>query len=170
MVDETDDNLVSHNLIKAFLSFRRMGMNNGRAFELQGTKSPSGLRHSEVMILFAIKEIEDDYPDGISVSDLSNYLNVKPPTITPMLSSLEEKKMLKRIMDTDDRRVMRIFLEEAGNSLVEKSTLHFVDHLKGLVDYLGEEKSNTLAELMNEMYEYFSKAQKNEKGKCPNQP
>jgi len=166
LFDGIDENMTSQNLIKAFLKFRRMGISNGKAFTTPEIKMPNGLRHSEIMILFAIKEVENNYPDGISVSDLSSYLNVKPPTITPMLSSLEEKNMLERVMDADDRRIMRVSLKDAGSKFADECAQHIVSHIQGLVDYLGAEKSNSLADLMNEVYEYFSQIPKHEKGDC----
>lgn len=154
MAYESDENITSNNLIRAFLKFRRMGINKGGK-GLPESTLPNGLRHSEIVLLFTIKDMERNFPEGISVSDISNRLCVKPPTITPMISNLEKRNMLQRSMDPNDRRIVRITLKEEGNQFIENGSRHFITHIQGLVDYLGEEKSNTLAELMNEVYEYF---------------
>jgi DNA-binding MarR family transcriptional regulator len=154
MFNESNEHITSNNLIKAFLKFRRMGISKGGK-GLPESTLPNGLRHSEVMMLFAIKEMERDCPEGISVSDLSSHLCVKPPTITPMISNLENKNMLERSMDPNDRRIVRIKLKEGGNKFIETGSQHFITYIQGLVDYLGDEKSNTLADLMNEVYDYF---------------
>lgn len=152
--DESDEHITSNNLIRAFLKFRRMGISKGGKGLLK-TTMPNGLRQSEIMLLFSIKEMDRDFPGGISVSDISNRLRVKPPTITPMIGNLEKRNMLQRSMDPNDRRVVRIKLTDSGNEFAENSSRRFIGHIQGLVDYLGEEKSNTLAGLMNEVYEYF---------------
>ena len=155
MACDEDLDETAKKLIKAFMQFRRMRIDENKTGSFGDTHA-GGLKHSEIMVLFAIKEIENEHPDGISVSDLSTQLGVKPPTITPMITSLEQKNMLARTMDANDRRIIRIKLKDDGNKFTAKAALHLIERIKGLVNYLGENKSNQLAELINETFEYIS--------------
>jgi DNA-binding MarR family transcriptional regulator len=101
-------------------------------------------------------DVEKDYPNGISVSDISSFLCVKPPSITPVIASLEQKNMLERSMDTNDRRIIRIRLKDAGRKFIEENKQQMVSRIKGLVEHLGEEKSTNLADLINESFMFIS--------------
>jgi DNA-binding MarR family transcriptional regulator len=156
MPEKTKTDIISENLIRAFVQFRRLKVDNGDTVHEQFGPLHHGLKHSEIMLLFELKNVEKDYPSGISVSDISSFLCVKPPSITPLISSLEQKNMLERTMDPNDRRIIRIRLREAGNKFIEENKQHLVSRIKGLVEFLGEGKSTTLADLINEAYSYMS--------------
>lgn len=143
----------SKDLIRAFMQFRRIKMNEGEGFKPH--QCGGSLKHSEIMLLFAIKDTEKDYPAGVSVSDLSGHMRVKPPSITPIIGSLEKQQMLERSMDPDDRRIIRIRLKDEGNRVIEAKKRLLLNRIKGLVEHLGVEKSSLLAELINETYRYF---------------
>lgn len=141
MTEKSRTDMISENLIRAFIQFRRLRVDEGNPEQSHFNKCHRGLKHSEVMLLFELKEVEDRYPDGVSVSDISNCLKVKPPSITPIISSLEQKEMLERSMDPNDRRIIRLRLKEKGNQFVDANRQHMVSRVYGLVEYLGEEKS-----------------------------
>jgi DNA-binding MarR family transcriptional regulator len=144
---------VSENLIKAFVQFRRLKMDEGSS---DPNHTHHCLKHSEIMLLHEIKEAEDKYPDGISISDISRTLRVKPPSITSIITGLEQKNMVERTMDINDRRIIRVKITEEGNQFVEKNRQHMIEKVKGLVDYLGTEKSAALASLIDEVFTYVS--------------
>jgi DNA-binding MarR family transcriptional regulator len=155
MSEKSKTEIISENLIKAFVQFKKIHVNEiNTTFDQDQLQHC--LKHSEVMLLFELKEIENDYPNGVSVSVISDNLRVKSPSITPIITSLEQKNMLERIMDINDRRIIRVKLKEAGNKLIEESKLHMILGIKGLVEYLGDEKSETLANLINESFIFIS--------------
>ncbi|OES43475.1 MarR family winged helix-turn-helix transcriptional regulator [Domibacillus iocasae] len=55
--------------------------------------------------------------DGRTQQELSEQLEKDKTNITRMLSSLEQKGFIKRIIETCDRRSTRIFLTEEGKAL-----------------------------------------------------
>jgi DNA-binding MarR family transcriptional regulator len=162
-LDDNIEDLYAQRLIKAFVQFKRIRLEENENEFSNGEFEKFPLKHSEVMILFAIKETENDYPDGINVSDLSTFVRVKPPSITPAITTLEKSDMILRFTDPTDRRIIRLKLTTKGNALVVKHMDHFVAHIKGLVTYLGPEKSTTLADLMNEVYNFISTNTKQKK-------
>ncbi|MCP3763435.1 MarR family transcriptional regulator [Domibacillus sp. A3M-37] len=55
--------------------------------------------------------------DGRNQQELSEQLEKDKTNITRMLSSLEQKGFVKRVIETYDRRSTRIFLTEEGKAL-----------------------------------------------------
>ncbi|MGG3123084.1 MarR family transcriptional regulator [Priestia megaterium] len=58
--------------------------------------------------------------DGITQKELSNRTSKNAPTVTRMVTSLEEKGFLTRTLDALDRRHYRIFLTDKGKELEGK--------------------------------------------------
>lgn len=134
----------------AFIRLRRM-----HRYE----KSPvEGVRRSEVMTLMRIRELSDE--NGAKVSDISHSLRVSPPTVTQVINALEKNGLIKREIDSSDRRSIRVILTEQGEDVRKKAIGTFRAKFSGLVDILGEEKSMTLVELLNESIEYLKEEEK----------
>lgn len=57
--------------------------------------------------------------DGLSVSELGERLDLDSGTLTPLLKRLEAAGFLRRIRGSDDERVVRVHLTEAGRALAE---------------------------------------------------
>lgn len=156
MKDE-DNTAARDGIVRAFSEFRRLGMHKGRFLGHNERRRPGSLRHSEAMLLFAMMEVADRYPEGISVTALSDYLCVRPPTITPLLAVLEHKGMLERRMDLRDRRIIRIRLLDEGKRWLEEKAQLLNEQAQELVNYLGEEKSLQFAELLGEVCTFLDR-------------
>jgi DNA-binding MarR family transcriptional regulator len=113
------------------------------------------MTHSEMHLLSTIGRITNETGAGPKVSDISHLLNVAPPTITQQLNALESRGLVERQMDTGDRRVIRVTLTPSGHAIILKAREAFIAALTGLVEYLGEEDSNRLADLLQKAYTYF---------------
>lgn len=136
---------ITGEVMEAFIRLRRMHRQK---------KSPvEGMKHSEVMTLFRIKELSGE--NGVKVSDLSNSLKVKPPTVSQMIDSLEAEGLVTRTMDSSDKRLVLISLTKQGEDVFKKAINSFFVKFSGLVDTLGEEKSMVLAELLNVSIKYL---------------
>lgn len=114
----------------------------------------SRLKHSEKMLLFVIQSVMEEHPCGVSVSDLSRLLHVKPPSITTPLNHLEEKKLVVRIQDSNDRRIVRVQITEKGCTLFDQMKTVFFERTRGLLEYLGEKKAKEYLLLTEEVLQY----------------
>lgn len=138
---------LARNLVEAFLRFKRINWK----------QSPvAGLRPSEIMVLYCIKRKLAVEAEGIRISDISNTLRVTPPTITQLMNDLEAKGYVDRGMDKEDRRAVRVRLTARGEQKIEEAAQAFLHLFAGLVEYLGEEDSKLLAELLSRVFVYFS--------------
>lgn len=146
--ENKSENKSAQRLLEAFSRFRRLGWR----------QTPiEGVSHSEFMIINIIKRTSAETGTGMRVSEISNILQVAPPTITQQLNNLESRDYIARQIDKEDRRVIRVSLTPSGLVLVEKAHNDFIASITGLVDYLGEQDSNHLSDLLAKVYDYFEK-------------
>ncbi|ASA26533.1 hypothetical protein B9T62_29875 [Paenibacillus donghaensis] len=116
--------------------------------------SVEGHKPSELTLLICIAKRNAPDKEGLKVSEISRFLDLTPPTITQLINSLEAKGMVERQADPSDRRVVRIKLTEQGKVVTRQAKHHMDTTLNRLVEYLGEEESNMLAELLLRVHEF----------------
>jgi DNA-binding MarR family transcriptional regulator len=59
--------------------------------------------------------------DGISVRELGDRLGLDSATLTPLLSRLESRGLVKRQRDAEDARVVRLYLSPEGRAMKSKA-------------------------------------------------
>ncbi len=58
--------------------------------------------------------------DGISQGEISQSHEIDPSRITRMAKSLESEGLIRRERDTEDNRVVRMYLTDEGRKMLEK--------------------------------------------------
>lgn len=58
--------------------------------------------------------------DGLSQKEIGKELNIKPSTVTVMIKRMEKAGLVKRVQDTKDLRVTKVYLEQKGIDLKEE--------------------------------------------------
>lgn len=119
-------------------------------------RSIEGYKPSEIRMLLCIQKGIQHAPFEMKVSDISKLLQVTAPTVTQLIKGLEAEGLVERNIASTDRRAVGIKLTARGEMITQKAHEDFVTILNGLVDYLGEEQSNQLVELLNSASTYFS--------------
>jgi DNA-binding MarR family transcriptional regulator len=71
-----------------------------------------GLYGGQQFVLMALWEKE-----GITHSELAEQLHVRPATITNALKRMERAGFVERRQDTEDQRVSRVYLTDAGRDI-----------------------------------------------------
>jgi DNA-binding MarR family transcriptional regulator len=73
---------------------------------------------------------------ALTLGDLAAMEKVQPPTMTPIVARLESEGLVRREVDSSDRRVARITLTREGKHLLERSrsrkTAYLARHLRAL--------------------------------------
>ncbi len=151
-------------LSKAFLQFRYFYHYQKRACR-EGPGGCPGIRPGDIMMLFSIWALQRKQGHTVTATDLSRSMGIKTPSVNVVLASLEKAGMITRTIDAEDRRFMRIELSIQGENCVKHWHSHYAEHMRGLVAYLGIEKSDCLAELMNDIYCYLRTTEQEEKAK-----
>jgi DNA-binding MarR family transcriptional regulator len=117
--------------------------------------SVAGCTASEIRVLFCIYRGILSQSSEVKVSVISKLLNVTAPSITQLLKGLETKGLIERDPDPTDRRSAHITLTTRGEQVVRQAIDHFTASIHGLIEYLGEEQSEQLADLLTQAMRYF---------------
>jgi|SRR5271157_2363629 len=118
--------------------------------------SIDGLTRSEYELLVMLVMNLDNDKKALTVTEISNLLQITPAGVTHLINPLEVTGYIERLQDPDDRRIVRIGITEQGTHVAEALILEVQEQLIGLVDYLGEEDSKTLISLMARAIEFFA--------------
>ncbi len=124
-------------------------------------RSIAGCKPSEIRVLFCIGRNDQPDTSEIKVSEISKSLHVTSPTVTQLLKSLEANGLVERRLDLADRRSVGVSLTEKGKYVRLEARKMFATSFKGLVDYLGENESEQLAELLFKAFSYFDDGENN---------
>jgi DNA-binding MarR family transcriptional regulator len=143
---ERTNNPTEQKLFRAFMQFKKAGWHQ---------RSIEGCTPSEIRVMFCIKKgVKPDTHD-MKVSEISKHLHVTAPTITQLLKGLEAQGLIERRVDPSDRRAVGIQLTQKGERVTHKAEEAFSTTFHGLIEYLGEEQSNQLADLLSQVSRYF---------------
>jgi DNA-binding MarR family transcriptional regulator len=134
-------------LLNAFFQFRKVSIQH---------KHELGCTPSELRVLFCVHHGRKPGAPDLKVSDISRILHVAPPTVTQLLNSLEERGLVERHVDANDRRVVGIRLTEKAEQVHRQARKAYFATIHELVDYLGEAESNQLAELLGKVYRFYA--------------
>jgi len=119
-------------------------------------RTVAGCKPSEIKVLMCIKKgIKPDNAE-IKVSEISRMMHVTSPTITQLIKGLEANGLIERHNDLSDRRMVGIRLTEQGEKVTQQAIEAFTASISGLIEYLGEEESNQLADLMYKVFSYYN--------------
>ncbi|HPE88013.1 MAG TPA: MarR family transcriptional regulator [Spirochaetia bacterium] len=93
---------------------------------------------------------------GMRVGDLAAWLSVKPPTVTKAVDALAARGLVERYADEADRRAIRVRLSPEGRKLAGSFREQALGEIRGLVEYLGDEESATLARLLTRAADFMN--------------
>src|SRR5689334_18016087 len=130
----------AHKLLEALKRFNRVAWRE---------RSYMGFKPSDIRVLFCVQR------GDMKVSEISKRMQVTSPTITQTLNSLEANGLVERHIDPTDRRAVRVQITPKGEVVSQKAGEALLASFNGLIEYLGEERSNELAELLTDAYVYF---------------
>jgi DNA-binding MarR family transcriptional regulator len=103
-----------------------------------------GLCRGQPPVLFALNE-----KDGMSNSEMAEFLEITPATLTNKVKRMEKAQLVIRRRDSQDERVSRVYLTEKGKGLLDD--LHAV--MKDIEDVLLEGFSESQAQDFKENLE-----------------
>jgi DNA-binding MarR family transcriptional regulator len=115
------------------------------------------LSRSEYELLLMLRmNLEAEKP-AISVSEISNLLQVTPAGVTHLINPLEEKGFVQRLAaDRSDRRVVRVGLTAKGTETADAMLTIIQEQLSGLINHLGAEDGEAFMRLLSRAVEYLS--------------
>lgn len=88
---------------------------------------------------------------GVYVSTIAEHLKVTPSAISRMLKGLEEKELIIRKINKNDRRNTYVTLTEKGELVMKKVESEMNEITQNVILAMGEEDSKTLIVLFNKL-------------------
>ena len=110
---------------------------------LRGTGCPS-LLHLEA--LRYIKEKGKPL-----MRDLAKSFSITPPAATLLVDSMVKDRLIKRIVDVKDRRIVRVALTPHGKSIIERGMEHRTDVMKEIFSALTQEERSQLITILKKL-------------------
>jgi DNA-binding MarR family transcriptional regulator len=118
--------------------------------------SIDGLTRSEYELLVMLVMHLGEDKTALSVTELSDMLQITPAGVTHLVNPLELAGYIKRLPAPNDRRIVLIGLTGKGTHVAEALLGEVQEQLIGLINYLGKEDSKTLILLMSRSIEFFA--------------
>ena len=96
-----------------------------------------------------------DMENGASAGELGKKLHVVPGRIADILNRLEQKELIVRERNEDDRRVVNAKITEKGRQVSIEKRAEIHNDYKGLFKILGEDDVRELIRLLKIVLSYY---------------
>lgn len=94
----------------------------------------SGLTSPQLLIM-----LEIDKASGVNSSQVAKSVNLSAATVTNILDRLENKDLVSRVRDTQDKRKVGLYLTDNGKTLLLKAPQalqeHFIENFSNLAQW-----------------------------------
>jgi len=111
----------------------------------------SGLTSPQLLIMLEIEKAS-----GINSSQVAKNVNLSPATVTNILDRLENKVLISRLRNTQDKRKVSLYLTDDGKALLLKAPQalqeHFINNFANLAQWEQSQLLSSmerLAEMMD---------------------
>lgn len=82
---------------------------------------PLGITYPQYLVLLVLWQNEESQHEAMSVSQLTEALQLDTGTVTPLLKRMESKSLLLRQRNAEDERIVMISLTQQGRLLREQA-------------------------------------------------
>ena len=108
--------------------------------------SETGLYAGQDGVILALSRM-----DGMTTGQLAQALGVKPPTMTRTVTRMEAQGFLKRMEDSGDGRLSKVFLTETGRAAVAEISASVLTCDRQAVAGLSGKEVETLIRLLKQV-------------------
>lgn len=106
---------------------------------------PKGLSPTQYNVLRILRGAE---PDGLACREIAERMITRDPDITRLLDRLEDRALVARSRDREDRRVITTRITEKGLRLLRELDRPIAALHADQLGHLGEEKLRSLIDLL----------------------
>ncbi|MFB6467937.1 MarR family winged helix-turn-helix transcriptional regulator [Cytobacillus sp. Hz8] len=94
---------------------------------------------------------------GMTIGELSNKMYLACSTTTDLIDRMEKTNLVKRVKDSNDRRVVRIHLLEKGEKIINEVIRKRQKYLQQLLANYSNEEVKILQNNMQKLHQEMSK-------------
>lgn len=135
--------------------FNVMPLLRKRLLHMDVIQSEHGIPLSHVQVLSMLNET-----GSMSVSEISHRLGIAKPNITPLVDRLIEEKLVDRIRDTQDRRVVNVVILEAGREKLAAIRATIGEQVQEWAQSISAADFRELADALSSLTRILSNVQK----------
>lgn len=92
--------------------------------------------------------------DNVTAGILNEQLHVVPGRMTDILKSLENKGLIRRYKDDEDKRRVNVCITDAGRTEAEEKRKYIADEYEGLFKILSKDDTEELIRLLKIVLSY----------------
>lgn len=140
-------------LKKLIHQFRHIGRYHGQL--LDRATSKEGIYKTQFMVL-----AEVFHHPGISQKDLSEHMDISPPSLTGTVKRLEEMGYIRREEDEKDNRMKLIYMTPEGERRLKGTWKRFIEVDAKMFDDFSEQEMQMLQDFFDRMFKNLEKADK----------
>ena len=93
--------------------------------------------------------------DGASPAELCELMDVRPSSMSELLSKMEENGLVSRVTDETDRRATKVWLSESGKEATERMEAKFRAENEKLAACFSAEEAEQFRALCEKLSEYL---------------
>lgn len=128
---------------------------------IRGNRILSELSFNEIMVCGLLQRQRDSGTSPLTATELCARTNLLKSQINHILTSLEGRGLIRRVRSIGDKRVIRIYLTEAGRELYEAEHARVLEILNQVYLELGQEKTRELTQLISRATDVVDDYQRN---------
>jgi len=128
---------------------------------IRGNRILSELSFNEIMVCGLLQRQRDSGTSPLTATELCARTNLLKSQINHILTSLEGRGLIRRVRSIGDKRVIRIYLTEAGRELYEAEHARVMEILNQVYLELGQEKTRELTQLISRATDVVDDYQRN---------
>lgn len=88
----------------------------------------------------------------MTIGELSNKMYLAFSTTTDLIDRMEKAKLVKRVKEEHDRRVVRIHLLEAGETIIQEVIAKRQEYLKHLLEQFEATEAEEMLRLLTKLH------------------
>lgn len=94
------------------------------------------------------------YSDELTIGELSKKMYLACSTVTDLIDRMEKNELVKRVRDTNDRRIVRVKVLEKGHQVLDQVLYTRRRYISEVFSSFSDEK----IELLNESFEILNRS------------
>ncbi|MDO4282881.1 MAG: transcriptional regulator [Clostridia bacterium] len=95
--------------------------------------------------------------NGLTAGELSEKLGVTTARIASLLNTLENKGLIIRNKDIQDKRKVQVYITDSGKDLLEEQRENLIRIIEKIIDEMGEKDINQYIELGRKIRDILNK-------------
>lgn len=107
--------------------------------------------HNEFVLMQMIHYNKKCEKEFLGVSEIAKNMRISLPAVSRLLKTMEEKDLIERITQKDNRRNTNVLLTKKGNETRRKLEKRAEEFFKDILNRVGLDKVESMLEIWEEM-------------------